>query len=87
MLSTMISALSELLANIFKYKTVKTEHQAESEIIEDKNDYKHAYKKLGKLTDQIIKIANNYKDEMNWNDKRQFNNYVDDLKCMRQKII
>ena len=56
MYSALITSLSNLFARLFEWKTTKTQHQSETEIIKDKKDYK----KATNIAEKIIDIAQQY---------------------------
>ena len=60
MYSALITSLSNLFARLFEWKTTKTQHQSETEIIKDKKDYK----KATNIAEKIIDIAQQYKADM-----------------------
>ena len=60
--------LSNLFAMLFEWKTTKTQHQSETEIIKDKKDYK----KATNIAEKIIDIAQQYKADMTFAHRLKF---------------
>lgn len=63
-----IAALGEMLAKLFEWRTSKTEHQSETEVIKDKKDYKKANEEAVKA----FKVVEKYKDDMSLGDRLLF---------------
>lgn len=76
MYSALITAVSNLFAKLFEFKTAKVENQAQIEIIEDKKDYK----KATNIAEKIIDIAENYKAEMTFAHRLKFVHLVQSFK-------
>lgn len=72
MYSQMITAIGNMLAKLFELKTATVENQAETEIIDDKKDYK----KATNIAEKIINIAQKYKSEMTFADKLNFSHLI-----------
>ncbi len=76
MFSALITAVSSMLANFFEYKTAGVENQAQTDIIEDKKDYK----KAADIAEQIIDIAQNYKSDMTFAHRLKFVHLVNNFR-------
>ena len=72
MFLNLISALGNLFANIFEYKTTELKTKPNIEIIKDKKNYK----KATNIAEKIINISNKYKNYMNSSDKRKLANLI-----------
>jgi hypothetical protein len=67
-----VQALLNCLTQIFNYKTVKTENQDGTEIIDDKKDLK----KSANIAERIIQIALKYQNKMSKIDRFKLNSLV-----------
>lgn len=76
MLGAIITAISDLLADVFKFKTAKIENISSVEIVKDKKDYKQAVN----IAEKIIAIADCYKTEMTFFHRLKFCHLVDNFK-------
>ena len=76
MISTVITALGNLLSKFFDWKKSETEHKLETDIISDKKDYKKAVD----IAEKIIDIAEKYKQEMSMAHRLKFSHLVQDFK-------
>lgn len=76
MYSALITSLSNLFARLFEWKTTKTQHQSETEIIKDKKDYK----KATNIAEKIIDIAQQYKADMTFAHRLKFVRLVQTFK-------
>lgn len=76
MYSAMITAISKMLSKLFEFKTSQVENQAQTEVIEDKKDYK----KATDIAEKIIDIAEKYKPEMTFAHRLKFTHLVQNFK-------
>lgn len=76
MYSAMITAISKMLSKLFEFKTSQVENQAQTEVIEDKKDYK----KATDIAEKIIDIAEKYKPEMTFAHRLKFTHLVQSFK-------
>lgn len=76
MYSAMITAISKMLSKLFEFKTSQVENQAQTEVIEDKKDYK----KATDIAEKIIDIAERYKPEMTFAHRLKFTHLVQSFK-------
>lgn len=76
MYSAMITAISKMLSKLFEFKTSQVENQAQTEVIEDKKDYK----KATDIAEKIIDIAEKYKPEMTFAHRLNFTHLVQSFK-------
>ena len=67
-LSCMVSAIGNMFAKLFEFKTAQIENQATTDIIEDKKDYK----KATNIAEKIINLSKKYKSKMTFADKLNF---------------
>lgn len=67
-----IQALLNCLSQFFNYKSVKSEHQDEAEIIDNKKDLK----KAADIAEQIIQISLKYQSKMSKFDKHKLNSLI-----------
>lgn len=58
----------QFVCKLFEWKTTKTQHQSETEIIKDKKDYK----KATNIAEKIIDIAQQYKADMTFAHRLKF---------------
>ncbi len=68
MYSALITAVSNMFAKFFEFKTTGIKNQAQTDVIEDKKDYKKAID----IAEQIIEIAQNYKSDMTFAHRLKF---------------
>ena len=71
-----ITAISDLLSGVFKFKTAKLQNLACVEVVEDKKDYKKAVD----IAEKIIAIAEYYKPEMTFSHRLKFCHLVENFK-------
>lgn len=76
MYSALITAVSNMFSKFFELKTTSIENQAQSEVIEDKRDYKKAVD----IAEKIIDIAEKYKPEMTFAHRLKFTHLVQSFK-------
>ena len=76
MFSGFLTAMTETLGKLFEWRTCTLEHESETEIIKDKQDYK----KATNIAEKIIKIAQCYKPEMSFIHRIEFSRYVEQFK-------
>lgn len=76
MLSFIINSIGNVLAKFFEFEKSKVENQVQTEIIENKKDYKKAVD----IAEQIIDIAQNYKSKMTFAHRLKFVHLVNDFK-------
>lgn len=76
MVMSVITAVSNLFAGVFKFKTAKIENLACVEVVEDKKDYKKAVD----IAEKIITIADKYKFDMTFSHRLRFCHLVEDFK-------
>lgn len=67
MINFSIAAICNLFSKLFDFQTVKTEHQAETEIIEDKDRLEEALN----IAEDILLLAVRYKSSMSKKDQKQ----------------
>lgn len=65
--SLMIKSLFDALSNFFSYSETKKEHQAETEVLKDKDNLEEAVN----IAEDILILAVKYKSSMNKKDQRQ----------------
>ncbi len=63
-----IASISTMFAKLFEYKTVEVEQKPTIEIIKDKKDYK----KATNIAENIIELAQRYKQDMTFADRLRF---------------
>ena len=68
MISCMISAIGNMFAKLFEFKTAQIENQVTTDIIGDKKDYK----KATNIAEKIITLSKKYKSKMTFADKLNF---------------
>ena len=68
MFGYMISAIGNMFAKLFEFKTAQVENQATTEIIEDKKDYK----KATNIAEKIINLSKKYRSKMTFADRLNF---------------
>lgn len=66
-LSLMIKSFFDALSNFFSYSETKKEHQAETELIEDRDKLEEATN----IAEDILMIAVKYKTSMSKKDQKQ----------------
>ena len=76
MFGSLIIALCDLLAGVFKFKTAKIENISSVEVVKDKEDYKVAVD----IAEKIIAIAECYKKEMTFSHRLKFCHLVENFK-------
>lgn len=76
MYSALIMAISNMLSKIFEFKTAQVENLAQTDVIEDKKDYK----KATDIAEKIIAIAEQYKSKMTFAHRLRFVHLVQDFK-------
>lgn len=76
MCSALITAIGNMLAKFFEFKKAGIENQAQTEVIEDKKDYKKAVE----IAEKIIDIAQNYKSDMTFAHRLKFVHLVNNFK-------
>lgn len=76
MYSALITAISNMFSKLFEFKTAQVENQAQTEVIEDKKDYK----KATDIAEKIIDIAQNYKQKMTFAHRLRFVHLVQNFK-------
>ncbi len=76
MISFIINSIGNVLAKFFEFEKSKVENQVQTEIIENKKDYKKAVD----IAEQIIDIAQNYKSKMTFAHRLKFVHLVNDFK-------
>ena len=76
MYSALITSLSNLFARLFEWKTTKTQHQSETEIIKDKKDYK----KATNIAEKIFEITDNYLDYFSLANKLKYKRLMSKFK-------
>lgn len=76
MYSALITAISNILSKLFEFKTAQVENLAQTDVIEDKKDYKKAID----IAEKIIDIAEKYKTEMTFAHRLRFAHLVQDFK-------
>ena len=76
MFLTIFKSFGDILAKFLEFKKSKVENQAQTEIIEDKKDYK----KATDIAEKIIDIAQNYKSKMTFAHRLKFVHLVDSFK-------
>ncbi len=76
MYSALITAIGNMLAKFFEFKKAGIENQAQTEVIEDKKDYKKAVE----IAEKIIDIAQNYKSDMTFAHRLKFVHLVNNFK-------
>ncbi len=76
MFSFIINSIGNVLAKFFEFEKSKVENQVQTEIIENKKDYKKAVD----IAEQIIDIAQNYKSKMTFAHRLKFVHLVNDFK-------
>ena len=76
MYSMLLTAISNLLSKFFDWKKSAAEHQMETDIIDDKKDYK----KATDIAEKIIDIAEKYKHEMTMAHRLRFYHLVQSFK-------
>lgn len=76
MYSAIITAVSNMFSKFFEFKTTQVENQSQTEVIEDKRDYKKAVD----LAEKIIDIAEKYKPQMTFAHRLKFVHLVQSFK-------
>ncbi len=76
MYSALITAISNMVAKFFEFRTTGIENQLQTGVIEDKKDYK----KATDIAEKIIDIAQNYKSDMTFAHRLKFVHLVNDFR-------
>ena len=76
MVTVLVTAISNLLTGVFKFKTAKIENIACVDVVEDKKDYKKAVD----IAEKIISIAEYYKADMTFSHRLKFCHLVESFK-------